>query len=516
MLNKKNRVWLVGALIMVVLVAGFGVKMIGEAQENNAIKQAEAERLAEIERQEEAIRLEREAEAKRLEEERLRLEEEARKKEAEEKARLENIKANTIFTSASGATLYKSAAEGAEVIEKLPSKMAIYQSGQINDANGVAQFYEVKADIDSEVLGFVKAVDTVRTLEDYIVKKYDDVDYSYIEKTKGFESNPKIPVKAIYITGKTASGARLDEMIQMIDETELNAVVVDVKDDEGYLLFHSATAATLNPEANEKVYISDMDAFVKKMKEHNIYLIARIVTFKSPIYAKNHPERAIVYKNSGELYSDSDKLIWASAHDRTLWQYNVGIAKEAAALGFNEIQFDYVRFPAIARQDDMDFRNETGESQTAAIQNFLKFAYENLSEDEVYISADVFGWAASALDDVGIGQHWESVANAVDYICPMMYPSHYGPGNFGLSVPDAFPYETIDRSLRAAMARNANLQSAAGIRPWIQDFTATWVEGYIPYRTKEVHAQIQALKDNGIDEYLVWNAGNYYHENAFK
>ena len=180
-------------------------------------------------------------------------------------------------------------------------------------------------------------------------------------------------------------------------------------------------------------------------------MIARIVAFKSPFYAQNHPDRAIVYKDSGKLYTDSDRLPWVSPHDRIMWEYNVAIAKEAAELGFNEIQFDYVRFPAIGNTEAIDYRNETDESQTATIQNFLKYAYEALKPYEVYISADVFGWAATATGGIGIGQHWEAVSNVVDYISPMMYPSHYGPNTFGLPVPDAYPYETIDRSVKDAI-----------------------------------------------------------------
>ena len=305
-------------------------------------------------------------------------------------------------------------------------------------------------------------------------------------------------------------------MLFRSDETELNAVVIDVKDDMGYMLFPTQAAEKFNKAANTHAYLEDVKPLIEKLKAHDIYVIARIVTFKSPLYAQEFPDKAIVYQDGGKLYSDSDRLLWASPHDRILWDYNVSVAEEAAALGFDEIQFDYVRFPAIYNQDAMNYRNTTGESQTAAIQNFLKYAYDRLSDDDVVISADVFGWAASATDDVGIGQHWEAISNVVDVMCPMMYPSHYGPGNFGLSVPDAYPYETIDRSIKAAMNRNANLETPATMRPWIQDFTATWVKGYIRYGAKEVKAQIDALKDNGIDEYLVWNAGNYYSKEAFK
>ncbi len=132
------------------------------------------------------------------------------------------------------------------------------------------------------------------------------------------------------------------------------------------------------------------------------------------------------------------------------------------------------------------------------------------------MSADVFGWVASAQNDVGIGQHWEALTNVVDIMCPMMYPSHYGPGNYGLSVPDAFPYETIDRGIKDALERDAHVDTPAKLRPWIQDFTARWVKGHIKYGPAEVEAQIRALEDNGINEYLLWNAGNYYTEGGIR
>lgn len=345
-----------------------------------------------------------------------------------------------------------------------------------------------------------------------IAVKIADVAYTPFNKR---EQAPIEPVKGIYMTGNTVKGARFDELIALIDETELNAVVIDILDDEGRLLFWSDTAERLNPEANESVYIDDISKVIDHLKEKNIYIIGRIVTFKSPIYAKNNPERAIAYKGTGKVYHDKDGLLWASPYDHLLWEYNLGVAKEAAEYGVDEIQFDYVRFPAIARPGDIDYK-ATDVSQAGIIQAFLKEAYEALTPLGVEVSADVFGWVATATDDVDIGQQWEAIANVVDVICPMMYPSHYGPGNFGLSVPDAAPYETIDRSLKDAINRNKNLVTPARIRPWLQDFTATWVKGHIRYRAKEVRAQIDALKANGIEEYLIWNAGNYYSENAFE
>ncbi len=447
-------------------------------------------------------------------------EEEARKqaealalKEAEEK-RLEDIRENTYFAKID-TFIYTEPSVDAKTSHKVEAKTSVYVTNTHVDPGNQVRFFEVKTGVDAtEKIGYVLAAQVVKNRFDFITNPISDVDYTAYERRRLEKMD--IDVKAIFVTGHTASNARMDELIQLIDETELNAVVIDVKDDSGYMLYPSSAAEAFNPEANNHAYLTDVKPLIDKLKEHDIYVIARIVTFKSPLYASAFPERAISYRDSGKLYSDGDRLLWASPHDRTLWDFNVSVAEEAAALGFDEIQFDYVRFPAIYRTEAMDYKNPTGESRTAAIQNFLKYANERLKDTEVVISGDVFGWAASATDDVGIGQHWEAVSNVVDVVCPMMYPSHYGPGNFGLTVPDAFPYETIDRSIKAALNRNANLETPGKLRPWIQDFTATWVDGHIRYGSKEVRAQIDALKANGIDEYLVWNAGNYYSKDAFK
>jgi len=459
---------------------------------------------------------------------------ESEKKKAQEAL----IKTNTWISGKNGAIVYSDRSDQRTEITKLNPRTEVYieryylskQSDVTDQSTGYLETYESVLEADATIewveiksgydanasLGFVKYNELEKNKMAFIQSVYDDVDYSAFSKTESYKNNPAINVKGVYMTGNSATSSKKTELLKLVDETEINALVIDVKDDNGYLLFHSKTAEELNPLANEKVYIDDIASFMAEMKAHDVYLIARIVTFKSPIYAKENPDKAIVYKNSGKLYSDRDNLIWASAHNRDLWAYNVGIAKEAAELGFNEIQFDYVRFPAIYNTEAIDYRNPLNESQTATIQGFLKYAYGILSKEEVYIAADVFGWTATAINDVGIGQHWEAITNVVDYICPMMYPSHYGANIFGLSVPDAYPYETVDYSIKDAISRNNNVETPAKIRPWIQDFTAGWVEGNISYGDDEVRAQIDALHDNGIEDYILWNSRNYYSENALK
>ena len=258
---------------------------------------------------------------------------------------------------------------------------------------------------------------------------------------------------------------------------------------------------------------------MKKLKDNNIYTIARIVSFKDPVYAKQNPDKAIIEKKTGKPFVNKDGITWVSPHDRNLWEYNIAVAKEAAKVGFNEIQFDYVRFPASngGKLDAfLDYRNKNNDSKPATIQKYLKYAWEELTPYHVYINADVYGQIGTFKDDMGLGQYWEAMSGYVHYISPMMYPSHYSRGAYGIPVPDADPYKTIYYSSLDSLNRNENIDNPAIVRPWIQDFTAKWVKGYIKYDVKEVKAQIKALEDLGIHEYLLWSPSNRYHVEEIK
>lgn len=331
-----------------------------------------------------------------------------------------------------------------------------------------------------------------------------------------FSDNPKIDVKGIYLTVYSASSEKkMDALIQLAKESEINAFVIDVKDDGGQLLFKmDDSILKYNPKAFSKVYIKDMEKFMKKLKDNNIYTIARIVSFKDPVYAKQNPDKAIIEKKTGKPFMNKDGIIWVSPHDKNLWEYNVAVAKEAAKAGFNEIQFDYVRFPASngGKLDAyLDYRNPEKDSKPVTIQKYLKYAWEELTPYHVYINADIYGQIGTFQDDMGLGQYWEAISGYVHYISPMMYPSHYINGAYGIPVPDAAPYKTIYYSTLDSINRNENIDNGAEIRPWIQDFTAKWVKGHITYDTKTVKEQIKALEDLGIHQYLLWSPSNRYH-----
>ncbi len=394
-----------------------------------------------------------------------------------------------------------------EVIVDLPKD---FDESQLADENLVFKVIRLNG---NEVEKYVKASDVFAERYDFIEMPEEGISYEAFPK-KTYESNPPIKMRGVYVSQVSAAngGDNLDYLIELARTTDINTFVIDVKDDSGNLLFKSKAAEKYMPEQNQSAAIKDIESFIKKLKDEKIYLVARIVTFKSPEYALKYPEKAIKFKDTGELFKSGDGLKWSTPYDRDLWDYNISVAEEAADLGFNEIQFDYVRFPDVpyAINEQLDFHNDDNESKTMAIHKFLKEAYKRLSAKEVYVTADFFGYVATAQNDQFIGQHWESVVNVVDYAAPMVYPSHYGSSNFGLAVPDAHPYECIDGAMKDAINRNKNLYTPAKLRPWIQDFTAGWVPGHINYDKAELMAQIQALKDNGIDEYMVWNAGNRY------
>ncbi len=400
----------------------------------------------------------------------------------------------------------------------ISEKMALYSTG-VSDG-----YYELKLDYYAEdIYAYVLEKDVHLSLADFMEQPEADCDYGYFPKNKDFEGNPRVKVHGVYLTESSFRSEKLEEVLSVLRETDLNAIVVDIKNDSEELLFHSDAAEKYNPRANEYATMTkeEVQQLVKKAKAEGVYLIARIVTFKSPIYSADHSENIIKYTGTNRPFTEGgSSLYWTSPADRDLWEYNVMLAEEAADLGFQEIQFDYVRFPAVPPTVGVDYNGLGDRSKTHVVQEFLKFAYGRLTEKKVYVSADIFGWSATATDDTGIGQHWEAMANVCDYVCPMLYPSHYGKGVFGITYPDTRPYEVLLAAGTDCLNRNSNIVEPAIIRPWIQDFTAEYISGqgleYIPYGKKEIQDQVRALAELGIDEYLLWNPSNYYTVDKFQ
>ncbi|TBL81298.1 putative glycoside hydrolase [Paenibacillus thalictri] len=317
-------------------------------------------------------------------------------------------------------------------------------------------------------------------------------------------------VKGIYVTAHSAGGSRLNSLLKLTDETELNAMVIDIKDDWGYITYD-----TSNPElealGSKQKIIPDMPKLMSELKEHGIYPIARIVVFKDTMLANKRQDLSFLNPD-GSLWTNGKKDSFVNPYKKEVWDYNIAVAKEAVKAGFKEIQFDYVRFPEgfETRADTLQYDKDE-RSRIDAVSAFVKYAREQLTPLGVRVSVDIFGYAASVPAAEGIGQDFEKISQNVDVISPMIYPSHYSTGWFGQKVPDAAPYATINGAMKDTHKKLDPIEALKPVvRPWLQDFTATWVPGYIKYGKKEVDEQIRALHDNGVEEFLLWNAGNSY------
>ncbi|NIK67437.1 putative glycoside hydrolase [Paenibacillus sp. BK720] len=329
------------------------------------------------------------------------------------------------------------------------------------------------------------------------------------------DPQPEAPtVKGVYVTAYSAGGSRLNSLLKLMDDTDLNSMVIDVKDDNGYITYPTQTPELLKLGTTQK-YISNIHALMSKLEAHKVYPIARIVVFKDTVLAKKHPE--LSYRRAdGSLWANGKGDSFVNPYMPEVWKYNVAVAKEAVKLGFKEIQFDYVRFPEgfEKKADSLTFA-KTDQSRVDAVAGFVKYAREQLEPLGVRVSVDIFGYAASVPAAEGIGQDFVKISSDVHVISPMIYPSHYGSGWFEQQDPDKSPYATIAGAMKDTHKKLDPIGDKKPIiRPWIQDFTASWLgKGhYIKYGATEVEAQIKALHDAGVDEYLLWNAGNHYSE----
>lgn len=350
-----------------------------------------------------------------------------------------------------------------------------------------------------------------------------------------YPENPPVKVRAIYLTGHSIGYRdRYKRMLKLIEDTELNAMVIDIKDDKGKMSYQSDIEIVNELDAYyNPVPISDIKATMKELKERGIYTIARIVVFRdSETLPAKKPEWCIPLKGGG-LYKDKG-FAYGNPFNEELWDYNIAIAKEAALLGFNEIQFDYIRFPDKAAYVEQvaHFPGRNGRTKAEAIRGFMEKARAELAPYKVHVAYDVFGVIASSWGDADdIGQCWEDFAANSDYICPMIYPSHYYPVRqggsvipywFGLRFPDTKPAVTVTGALSDAIKRNAAVDNPAIIRPWLQAFTAKWLGSsygsgsYIQYGAAQIREQIDAAMALGIDEYMLWDANNEnYPREAF-
>lgn len=307
-------------------------------------------------------------------------------------------------------------------------------------------------------------------------------------------------IKGIYANwSMLTSPGGLDSLIEIANTTEVNAIVIDIKQDTVYYdsqVRFFRDAGTVNP-------IMDVNDILKKLRENDIYAIARLVVFQDPLVAQARPELAVKDVDGG-LWVNEMGVAWVNAFNEELWDANIALATEATQLGFDEIQYDYVRFPSDGDLTTADFgRDYTAEARETAITAFMKQSYEAIQAEGGRLAADLFGFVTIVDDEQYIGQRFSALEPYLDYVCMMIYPSHFSEGNIASAPghPNDYPYETIFESLERA-EQNAP-GSSAKFRPWLQDFSYGY-NGLRDYTEADVRAQIDAAEDFGTSGWLLW------------
>ncbi len=319
---------------------------------------------------------------------------------------------------------------------------------------------------------------------------------------------PKV-VRAAYLTyyGVGDKGIR-DRVLELVARTELNAVVIDVKGDRGLIPYRTAVPLALEAGAQGPVIIKDFEGLMASLKARNVYTVARIVAFKDNVLAQHRPDWAILNTRTGKPWVDNEKLAWVDPFREEVWDYAIAVAKEAVAKGFDEVQFDYVRFPTDGKLSAARY-SQPNKAQTrlTAIAGFLAKARRELGPTGAFLAADVFGYTAFNDNDTDIGQRVEELALHLDYICPMVYPSGYHRGIPGVRNPVAQPYEIVRESVRLTRKRSA--PGAVQVRPWLQDFRDYAFDRRI-FGVNEIRAQIRGARDGGAVGFMLWNPKNDY------
>ena len=322
-------------------------------------------------------------------------------------------------------------------------------------------------------------------------------------------------VRGLYVNRWAAvAPARMTHLLDLARTTEVNTLVIDVKDDRGYVLYGSSVplAHDIGADTTQVISQARVRALLDTMRANHIHAVARIVVAKDPLLANARTEWAVKRRDTGAPWLDANGQPWLDAHHDEVWTYAADLATEAVSLGFGEVQFDYVRFPDDPRLiREAAFPLAKGRSRAQVIHQQLGMLHSRMRALHAPMAIDVFGLTTTdTLTDMGIGQTWEQFAPQTDIVLPMTYPSHYSTGLYGLPNPNADPYAVIDHALKDAKRRNAKLASPPIIVPWYQDFTL----GDPPYGAEQVRAQMRAGYDNGVMSWMLWNPGSSYTEEA--
>lgn len=317
-------------------------------------------------------------------------------------------------------------------------------------------------------------------------------------------------LRGLYVNRWATIGPPIWRLIDVAKTTEVNALVIDVKDDRGLMLYRSEIplAKEIGADTTQPMSYKRTRALLDSMRKYGIYPIARIVVAKDPLLANHKREWAIHRKDdSTKVWLDGNGRPWLDPTHPEVWKYAADISAEAVRLGFSELQFDYVRFPDEDRViEEGRYAKMDGRVRAGVIRDQLGYLRGLVKPLGVPMTIDVFGLTATDSTDMGIGQRWEMFIDRADVVLPMNYPSHFAPGTYGISNPNAKPYETIGHVLEDAIRRTQGIAGAAKIIPWYQDFTL----GAPRYGVEQVRAQMRSGYDSGIMSWVLWNPGSRY------
>jgi len=347
--------------------------------------------------------------------------------------------------------------------------------------------------------------------KNYHVKAYGYRPYTFSAdmNTTTISVEP-IKIKALYLTfwGANIYSKTTKRVLDIIENTEVNAIVVDVKNEYGSTSYRTSVKQANKYGAYKDRTIGNMENFMKVMKSKNIYMIARVVVFKDELQASNNEDYAIK-KADGTIWRNHDNMAWVDPFDKRSHEYTIAIAQDAAKMGFDEINFDYIRFPA---KKGLKLAKESNEkNRLKAIEDFLKLAQKRLKRYGVFISVDTYGNICWEKGDTGIGQKVDSLAKYTDYLAPMLYPSGFASGSFNFEHPSEHPHAVIYRSIKRIKDRIEPLR----VRPWLQYFK-DYAHTRKHYKKFEVTEQMRAADDIEANGWMMWSPSSRYHKEYFE
>ena len=321
-------------------------------------------------------------------------------------------------------------------------------------------------------------------------------------------------VRALYVSAWIAGSSKsFPRIVKIADDTEVNALVVDIKDSTGRISY-----AVSDPELakfkSSQNRISNIRALTRLLHQHNIYIIGRISVFQDPYMTALKPEWAITKKSDGTVWKDRKGLSFLDPANKNVHDYVVSIARDAYDEGFDEINFDYIRYPSDGEISNINYHLAPGKTRADNIESFFKYLHQEVKKGkDIPMSADLFGLTTEAGDDMGIGQVWGKALPYFDYLAPMVYPSHYPSGHMGFKKPAEHPYEIINTAMKGAITKTKLIpnEDIKKIRPWIQDFNLGAI-----YTKDMIRDQMKAAYDNGIMSWMIWDPSNKYTVSALE